>query len=245
MGEQPLHAVPLLKFHYKDSSLTSVDDYSMPHWINLSFYSTNKKVAYSTFIPRIRLPPLVTNQGEQAQREKLEKQKAMIGAEDSSDQAYIHNSLFDYDAYDEQIFQLPQHGSITCSLQRVPRTKKTSVPSLDGNYSNSVSATKDWEKNLVKHRRKMSDPDIHHSMMNLFSNISENNSPNTMETVSQTTVTPVKQKRLIKPAAIMRGRALINPFDPSHVTIKLTSNRRRWSHIFPKVCNVLSIGRLI
>lgn len=30
------------------------------------------------------------------------------------------------------------------------------------------------------------------------------------------------------------SRALINPFDPSHVTIKLTSNRRRWTHIFPK-----------
>lgn len=30
------------------------------------------------------------------------------------------------------------------------------------------------------------------------------------------------------------GRSLINPFDPSHVTIKLTSNRRRWIHIFPK-----------
>lgn len=30
------------------------------------------------------------------------------------------------------------------------------------------------------------------------------------------------------------GRALINPFDPSHVTVKLTSNRRRWTHIFPK-----------
>lgn len=27
---------------------------------------------------------------------------------------------------------------------------------------------------------------------------------------------------------------MINPFDPSHVTIKLTSNRRRWTHIFPK-----------
>lgn len=34
------------------------------------------------------------------------------------------------------------------------------------------------------------------------------------------------------------GRGLINPFDPSHVTIKLTSNRRRWTHIFPKGGNV-------
>ena len=30
------------------------------------------------------------------------------------------------------------------------------------------------------------------------------------------------------------GHALVNPFDPSHVTVKLTSNRRRWTHIFPK-----------
>lgn len=40
---------------------------------------------------------------------------------------------------------------------------------------------------------------------------------------------------IVSIAPIVRpGRALINPFDPSHVTIKLTSNRRRWTHIFPK-----------
>lgn len=38
---------------------------------------------------------------------------------------------------------------------------------------------------------------------------------------------------------IKTGRALINPFDPSRVTIKLTSNRRRWTHIFPKGIFVL------
>ena len=35
-------------------------------------------------------------------------------------------------------------------------------------------------------------------------------------------------------AHIRPGRALVNPFDPSNVTVKLTSNRRRWTHIFPK-----------
>lgn len=64
IGEQPLHAVPLLKFHNKDTSLTFADDYSLPHWINLSFYSTNKKVAYSTFIPRIKLNPIIANATE-------------------------------------------------------------------------------------------------------------------------------------------------------------------------------------
>lgn len=34
-------------------------------------------------------------------------------------------------------------------------------------------------------------------------------------------------------AMAARPKALINPFDPSHVTIKLTSNRRRWTHVFP------------
>lgn len=38
-----------------------------------------------------------------------------------------------------------------------------------------------------------------------------------------------KSSNVLRPS-----RALINPFDPSHVTIKLTSNRRRWTHIFPK-----------
>lgn len=31
-----------------------------------------------------------------------------------------------------------------------------------------------------------------------------------------------------------RTKALINPFDPSNVTSKLTSNRRRWVHVFPR-----------
>lgn len=102
VGEQPLHAVPLLKFHNKDTSLTAVDDYSMPHWINLSFYSTNKKVAYSTFIPRIKLPPLIQSDGNQDNKENL-KMKFLS----CNQSEYIHNSLFDYDAYDAEIFHLP------------------------------------------------------------------------------------------------------------------------------------------
>lgn len=30
------------------------------------------------------------------------------------------------------------------------------------------------------------------------------------------------------------GQALVNPFDPSRITVKITSNRRRWTHVFPK-----------
>lgn len=108
VGEQPLHAVPLLKFHNKDSAVNAADDYSMPHWINLSFYSTNKKVAYSSFIPRIKLPPLCSQAGIENNKENQKHKYNM----DGNQSEYIHNSLFDYDAYDAQIFTIPQaHGT--------------------------------------------------------------------------------------------------------------------------------------
>ncbi|EAT34884.1 AAEL012917-PA, partial [Aedes aegypti] len=228
VGEQPLHAVPLLKFHNKDS-LTSIDDYSMPHWINLSFYSTNKTGGYASFIPRIKPPPVIS---ESTLRENPDSFQLRLPKKESKNE-YIHNCLFDYDAYDDQIFQLPSVQG-TCSLQRVARTKKTSVPSLDnfGTYGNN----REWENMLFPTdlRRKMSDPDIHHnttSMLNL-SLASHNSSPSATDKLGEKNIN--RSFGSSSGPVVRTGRALINPFDPSHVTIKLTSNRRRWTHIFPK-----------
>uniref|UniRef100_A0A182NJK6 DEP domain-containing protein n=1 Tax=Anopheles dirus TaxID=7168 RepID=A0A182NJK6_9DIPT len=246
VGEQPLHAVPLLKFHNKDT-LTSIDDYSMPHWINLSFYSTNKKLPYSTFIPRIKPPPAIGGSSEPQQpapsgtgRIRLPKQTT------DKKNEYIHNCLFDYDAYDDQIFQLPAvHG--TSSLQRMARTKKTSVPSLDG-FGTYARASEWGEQDALspsRLRRKMSDPDIHHASNSLLnvSVASRSSSPNTSDILGMPKpaliTSPIIEGRTgafgsSSGPVVRTGRALINPFDPSHVTIKLTSNRRRWTHIFPK-----------
>ncbi|EDW68837.2 GATOR complex protein Iml1 isoform X3 [Drosophila virilis] len=222
VGEQPLHAVPLLKFHNKDTTLTSADDYSLPHWINLSFYSTNKKIAYSSFIPRIKLP--ILSHVDEADVE--ENERNFLSCNQSE---YIHNSLFDYDAYDEQIFQ-PLPAQSTCSLQRVVRAKKTSVPSFETYaYRNN-----DWENltptKIPSLRRKMSDPDIHHGTSGMLATLTDTTN------LSESLASEKNARRaIVSIAPIVRpGRALINPFDPSHVTIKLTSNRRRWTHIFPK-----------
>lgn len=229
VGEQPLHAVPLLKFHNKDSSLNAADDYSMPHWINLSFYSTNKKIAYSKFIPRIKLPPLI-NPNDRSVEEK-ESMKLKFISDSKSD--CIHNSLFDYDAYDAQIFQLP----VTTSMQRSPRSKKTSVPSLDGflPFQSNEWAASTPPPRQPSMRRKLSDPDI--LLQNSSVNMSNNNSPPTSNySSSLASVDKMGGRRsIISNGSVTRpSRALINPFDPSHVTIKLTANRRRWTHIFPK-----------
>ncbi|XP_046613786.1 GATOR complex protein Iml1 isoform X1 [Neodiprion virginianus] len=256
VGEQPLHAVPLLKFHNKDTSINAADDYSMPHWINLSFYSTNKKIPYSTFIPRIKLPPKISKPPSECG--KLPNKTKLL-QEDGSE--CLRNTLFDYDAYDAQVFQLPPVH--TASLQRVStRTKKTSVACME-THSNSQA--------LKLLKRKMSDPDIHHpppdthssptvasrsaaisiphradDLISVNSNGEVNSKPriSLIDDHGDVEISPPFRpvvgsagsptNSVTQPNNIRPGRALINPFDPSHVTIKLTSNRRRWTHIFPK-----------
>ncbi|XP_074113589.1 GATOR complex protein Iml1 isoform X6 [Cotesia typhae] len=246
VGEQPLHAVPLLKFHNKDTStLKAPDDYSMPHWINLSFYSTNKKIPYSNFIPRIKLPQRRTKPPD---NDKLLSRNNKLIQEDPRE--CLHNMLYDYDAYDAQVFQLP-----TLHAAKGARTKKTSVACMETH--NNAQALK-----LLK--RKMSDPDIHHltsddlSLSGIRSaaitipcraddshddsNAAKTPVKSDTDELSPTTFRPVvgsagspAANSSVQPSILHRpGRALINPFDPSHVTIKLTSNRRRWTHIFPK-----------
>lgn len=61
--------------------------------------------------------------------------------------------------------------SLYSSLQRQSRTKKTSVPCLDG-YGTCTS--REWE-NMIRPqpimRRKMSDPDIHHGNFHVLSSL--------------------------------------------------------------------------
>lgn len=44
---------------------------------------------------------------------------------------------------------------------------------------------------------------------------------------------PSAETQIHKQELTKKMKALVNPFNPSQITIKLTSNRRRWTHVFP------------
>ncbi|XP_060527530.1 GATOR complex protein Iml1 isoform X2 [Cylas formicarius] len=228
VGEQPLHAVPLLKFCNKDTYGNVPDDYSMPHWINLSFYSTNKKFAYSNFVPRIKLPPLGGGEGGNGDAKKPKTRLV-------PDEECIHNSFFDYDAYDSAVFQ-------NCSAHHTqdasPNQTNRFITSYSKRSPDMFSRGTDLRRRVA---RKISDPE----MVREHDGLNGATDPIAVpQTNKNPLVSPLAEEKDFSPPSRMvvgsegssthESRALINPFDPSHVTIKLTSNRRRWTHLFPK-----------
>lgn len=267
LGEQPLHAVPLFKFQSRHILGGDVkDDYNMPHWINLSFYSSSISTTFSKFVPRIKLP---TPQPKAQQARILGERDAYICRSQSAIQASDSISVvYDYDEYDASVFKgcsPTQSAPKTSTLQRphvrrrsyLPHPTRTlgidenqgcpptvaematsvssgsshsrsgaiSIPRRSGSScggSSQASAlgsdalTADLERFKVQERAKDDLEFVH--------------SPPRRTVVGSAgqlqDVFREKQK-------VRLPRALVNPFDPSHVTIKLTSNRRRWTHVFP------------
>uniref|UniRef100_A0A8C1SVQ0 DEP domain containing 5, GATOR1 subcomplex subunit n=1 Tax=Cyprinus carpio TaxID=7962 RepID=A0A8C1SVQ0_CYPCA len=244
MGEQPLHAVPLFKLHNRtvpgDSRIG--DDYNLPHWINHSFYTSKSQNSCSCFTPRIKLA------GKKAHAEKAKSNKEhSLGAPKNAE-----NSLpiqVDYDAYDAQVFRLPGpsrsqrstnfryvlDGKTLHVMGISPPTRPTgpeeqrSLASDDslshisnilliprpaqGQYEVSsslgyTSCTRELLEKMVESQRDSSAP-------------------------GRFTVGSAESTLHIRPGGYTPQRALINPFAPSRMPMKLTSNRRRWMHTFP------------
>lgn len=333
LGEQPLHTVPLLKFNSKSSSQqndnsTTCDVYNMPHWINLSFYSSQNQVYYSNFIPRIKLPTIHTNKlttgasGETMMTRSFSStndENHPDNMKDDSDtteepretkqnpfNGSMHNNSFsrqsgsshfssqampnlmDYDDYDAQVFKpnpqatyndqksmsfrtgnggadsrskladsllansnVSDYNDDVDFLDRDDRGKTTKLPDAKNSRKqaqNNHQSQPQMSENLpIKSNQQNTSPtttassrsSAHHNQLNTFARMSLVDSflsdikikPESADDLSVRGYN-VQSSRLNRTSP--RPKALINPFDPSHMTIKLTPNRRRWTHVFPQ-----------
>ncbi|KAG8597091.1 hypothetical protein GDO81_002161 [Engystomops pustulosus] len=252
MGEQPLHAVPLFKLHNKSSSGDSrlVDDYNIPHWINHSFYTSQSQPMNNSFTPRIKLAP-----------RKVVNEKGRIGRESSlGSPKETENALpiqVDYDAYDSMVFRLPgpsrAQRTTTFRPVREAQTRKSSC-SYDASCSPSQqsrpfpseegrSQTSD-ESSLGKISNILLIPRPHLHQYEASSSLGYTSNRDFLERMMESQqrdssapgrfhVGSAESMLHIRPGGYHPQRALINPFAPSRMPMKLTSNRRRWMHTFP------------
>ncbi|XP_068604569.1 GATOR1 complex protein DEPDC5 [Brachionichthys hirsutus] len=254
MGEQPLHAVPLFKLHSRmapgDSRVG--DDYNLPHWINHSFYTSKSQNSCSSFTPRIKLA------GHKLHAENLKSHKdhTLCAPKDSENSLPIQ---VDYDAYDAQVFRLPGPSRIhRISNFRMGRDKETggrkswgsvdviggigvSPPVRSGGLEEQRSLASDDSLGPVSNMLLI--PRIPPTQYEVSSSLGYTSTRELLEKMMDSqrdssapgrfTVGSAESTLHIRPGGYAPQRALINPFTPSRMPMKLTSNRRRWMHTFP------------
>ncbi|XP_052592225.1 GATOR complex protein DEPDC5 isoform X12 [Peromyscus californicus insignis] len=255
MGEQPLHAVPLFKLHNRsvprDSRLG--DDYNIPHWINHSFYTSKSQLFCNSFTPRIKLA------GKKPASEKTKNGRdTSLGTPKESE-----NTLpiqVDYDAYDAQVFRLPGPSRAqrlaTCrSVREQENHNRKSASSCDVSSSPSlpsralpteeVRSQASDDSSLGKSTNILMIPHPHLHQYEVSSSLGYTSTradvlENMIEPPQRDSSAPgrfhvgsAESMLHVRPGGYTPQRALINPFAPSRMPMKLTSNRRRWMHTFP------------
>uniref|UniRef100_A0ABM5F1X1 GATOR1 complex protein DEPDC5 isoform X5 n=1 Tax=Pogona vitticeps TaxID=103695 RepID=A0ABM5F1X1_9SAUR len=254
MGEQPLHAVPLFKLHNRcspgDSRLG--DDYNIPHWINHSFYASKSQFQCNSFTPRIKLA------GRKPQSEKAKNSKdSSLGAPKEAENALPIQ--VDYDAYDAQVFRLPGPSRAQrCPPFRSVRERESRPRKSSSSYDVSCSpsqpgrllppeevrsqASDDSSLGKLSNILMIPRPHLHYEVSSSLGYPSTRDAlENMLESQQRDSSAPGRfhvgsaESMLHIRSAGGYGpqRALINPFAPSRMPMKLTSNRRRWMHTFP------------
>ncbi|XP_069029422.1 GATOR1 complex protein DEPDC5 isoform X3 [Embiotoca jacksoni] len=254
MGEQPLHAVPLFKLHNRMTQGDSRvgDDYNLPHWINHSFYTSKSQNSCSSFTPRIKL----AGRKFHAEKFKSSKDHTLCAPKDSENSLPIQ---VDYDAYDAQVFRLPGPSRIQRSTNfRLGRDKETSGRKSWGSVdvSTGTGASPPVRSGGPEEQRSLASDDSLGPVSNMLliprmppahyevsSSLGYTSTRELLEKMMDSqrdssapgrfTVGSAESTLHIRPGGYTPQRALINPFTPSRMPMKLTSNRRRWMHTFP------------
>ncbi|XP_060856853.1 GATOR complex protein Iml1 isoform X2 [Metopolophium dirhodum] len=239
VGQEPLYAVPLFLFQNRDESLG--DDCSIPHWINLSFYRSNHMPQRSTFVPRIKVPNQFSN--ILLNRPKMGLRAVSSNSLTASLRKRFTNSAQDYINYDHGVFnkkiktRMPSRFSNTNNILPLnklneiseSRKKKFSTCSFDVNSDTSIALSRSLSP--LKQRSITPPPKSQCEFTNLPP-LNRNRSRSIDDNLEKYNKLALSKQDNLK---FVRVRGLINPFDKSRYHVKLTSNRRRWSHTFPEI----------
>ncbi|XP_032250980.1 GATOR complex protein DEPDC5 isoform X7 [Phoca vitulina] len=254
MGEQPLHAVPLFKLHNRSAPCDSRlgDDYNIPHWINHSFYTSKSQLFCNSFTPRIKLA------GKKPASEKAKNGRdTSLGTPKESENALPIQ--VDYDAYDAQVFRLPGPSRAqrlaTCrSVRERESHNRKSASSCDVSSSPSlpsralpteeVRSQASDDSSLGRSANILMIPHPHLHQYEVSSSLGYTSTRDVLENMMEPPqrdssapgrfhVGSAESMLHVRPGGYTPQRALINPFAPSRMPMKLTSNRRRWMHTFP------------
>uniref|UniRef100_A0A452S0S5 DEP domain containing 5, GATOR1 subcomplex subunit n=1 Tax=Ursus americanus TaxID=9643 RepID=A0A452S0S5_URSAM len=240
MGEQPLHAVPLFKLHNRSAPRDSRlgDDYNIPHWINHSFYTSKSQLFCNSFTPRIKLA------GKKPASEKAKNGRdTSLGTPKESENALPIQ--VDYDAYDAQVFRLPGPSR----AQRLATCRF--FCQIDFGYSKTnpffkpeVRSQASDDSSLGRSANILMIPHPHLHQYEVSSSLGYTSTRDVLENMLEPPqrdssapgrfhVGSAESMLHVRPGGYTPQRALINPFAPSRMPMKLTSNRRRWMHTFP------------
>uniref|UniRef100_A0A4W5K5Z5 DEP domain containing 5, GATOR1 subcomplex subunit n=1 Tax=Hucho hucho TaxID=62062 RepID=A0A4W5K5Z5_9TELE len=260
MGEQPLHAVPLFKLHNRtvpgDSRLG--DDYNLPHWINHSFYTSKSQNSCSCFTPRIKL----AGRKLHAEIFKNNKEHT-LGAPKDENSLPIQVDYDAHDAQVFRLPgpSRAQRRVTVRRSSRVVREREVSGRRSWGSADVSgvlgVGASPPVRSCGPDEQRSLASDDSLGRVSNILliprlppaqygevsSSLGYTSTRELLEKMMESqrdssapgrfTVGSAESTLHVRPGGYTPQRALINPFAPSRMPMKLTSNRRRWMHTFP------------
>ncbi|XP_013763308.1 DEP domain-containing protein 5 [Pundamilia nyererei] len=227
------------------------DDYNLPHWINHSFYTSSSQNSCGSFTPRIKL----AGHKLQAEKFKSSKEHTLCVPKDCDNALPIQ---VDYDAYDAQVFRLPGPSRIQRSTNfRMARDKESGRKSWGSvDVSTGIGASPPVRSGGPDEQRSLASDDSLGPVSNMLliprmpaaqyevsSSLGYTSTRDLLEKMMESqrdssapgrfTVGSAESTLHIRPGGYAPQRALINPFTPSRMPMKLTSNRRRWMHTFP------------
>ncbi len=233
LGEQPLHAVPLFIFPSKSNPNNMPDlreDFIIPHWMNFSFFSPIKYPAVqNSFVPRIPIPESVL--------ERISQCKTPI----MGPPLHKMSAVVDYDRYDDELFISRKTSTsrrhVPVTFEEFPEfSMKTRTPSTSSleSLSNNVSLISAKPSVPMRIPNRLEDAQAASLEAD---HIDDGVTVTTHRTIVGSADSSPKfqtpTRRRFDNQLEKARKPLVNPFKPGEFSVRITSIRRRWIHVFP------------